>query len=47
MVFGVFGVFGVLKSLTDSRYVSTRSKRCESDARDFYLLKNKNPQKNL
>ena len=42
-----FGVFGVLKSSTDSRHVSTRSKRCESDARDFYHLKNKNSQQNL
>ena len=26
---------------------SKHSKQCESDARDLFLLKNKNPQKNL
>ena len=43
MVFGVFGVFGVLKSLTDSRHVSTRSKRCESDARDLFPFEKQKP----
>ena len=45
---GMSGMSGMSVVFTDrisSR--SSRSSRCESDARDFSLLKNKNPQKNL
>ena len=42
---GMSGMSVVFIDRISSR--SSRSARCESDARDLFLLKNKNPQKNL